>query len=82
MALDTTKHDVNRTTTGIKLPQDVLNEVWQSTIAASFVMNHARRMSVPGTGTNVNIITGDRLITSQFATAPKRHREPREARRV
>ena len=59
MALDTTKHDVNRTTTGIKLPQDVLNEVWQSTIAASFVMNHARRMSVPGTGTNVNIITGD-----------------------
>ena len=59
MALDTTKHDVNRTTTGIKLPSDVLDEVWQSTIAASFVMNHARRMSIPGTGTNVNIITGD-----------------------
>lgn len=59
MALDTTKHDVNRATTGIKLPSDVLAEVWQSTIAASFVMNNARRMSIPGTGTNVNIITGD-----------------------
>lgn len=59
MALDTTKHDINRTTTGIKLPTDVLDEVWQSTIAASFVMNHARRMSIPGTGTNINIITGD-----------------------
>ena len=59
MAFETTKHDVNRATTGIKLPSDVLGEVWQSTIAASFVMNHARRMSIPGTGTNVNIITGD-----------------------
>lgn len=59
MSLDTTKHDVNRTTTGIKLPSDVLDEVWQSTIAASFVMNRARRMSIPGTGTNINIITGD-----------------------
>ena len=60
MALDTTnKIDVNRTTTGIKLPSEVLGEVWQNAIEASFVMNHSRRMTVPGTGTNVNIITGD-----------------------
>lgn len=59
MAYDTAKHDINRTTTGIKLPSDVLDEVWQKTIEASFVMSHARTMQVPGTGTNVNIITGD-----------------------
>lgn len=60
MALDTTnKIDLNRSTTGIKLPSDVLGEVWQGITEQSFVMNHARRVSVPGTGTNVNIITGD-----------------------
>lgn len=60
MAFDTTnKINVNRSTTGIKLPGDVLGEVWQNAIESSFVMKRARRISVPGTGTNVNIITGD-----------------------
>lgn len=59
MALSTTKVDVNRGTTGLVLPSDVLDEVWQNTIEASFIMNHARRMTIPGTGVKVNIITGD-----------------------
>ena len=60
MPIDTTnKINVNRSTAGIKLPGDVLGEVWQNAIESSFVMKRARRISVPGTGTNVNIITGD-----------------------
>lgn len=60
MALDTTnKIDVNRSTTGIKLPSDVLGEVWQGITENSFVMSHARRLTVPGSGTNVNIIASD-----------------------
>lgn len=60
MALDTTnKIDVNRSTTGIKLPADVLGEVWQGITENSAVMQLSRRMDIPGTGVNINIITGD-----------------------
>lgn len=59
MALSTTDLDVRRGTTGIALPSDVLDEVWQGITQSSFVMGHARNMSIPGTGVKVNIITGD-----------------------
>lgn len=59
MPLSTTHVDVNRGTAGLALPGDVLAEVWQNTTDASFVMSHARRMTIPGTGVKVNIITGD-----------------------
>ena len=60
MALDTTnKIDLNRSTTGVALPKDVLDEVWQGIRENSAVMQLSRNMSIPGTGVTVNIITGD-----------------------
>lgn len=59
MPLSETTLDLNRKTTGVVLPEPVLNEVWQKATESSFVMAHARRMTIPATGTKVNIITGD-----------------------
>lgn len=60
MALDTTnKIDLNRSTTGVALPKDVLDEVWQGIRENSAVMQLSRNMEIPGTGVTVNIITGD-----------------------
>lgn len=59
MPLSTTDIDVYRGTTGVALPQDILDEVWQGVRESSFVMAHARSINLPGTGTKVNIITGD-----------------------
>ena len=60
MALDTTnKIDVNRSTSGVALPKDVLQEVWQGITEGSAVMTLARSMAIPGTGVTVNVITGD-----------------------
>ena len=59
MALSTTDIDVYRGTTGVVTPQDVSEQVWQGIRQNSFVMAHANRINLPGTGVKVNIITGD-----------------------
>lgn len=59
MALSTTKIDVNRSTSGIALPQDVLDQVLQGVSEGSAVMQLANRLTIPGTGVKMNVITGD-----------------------
>lgn len=59
MPLSTTKIDVNRSTTGVALPQDVLQQVLQGVSEGSAVMQLANRMVIPGTGVKMNVITGD-----------------------
>lgn len=59
MPLSTTKIDVNRGTTGVALPQDVLDVVLQNVLEGSAVMQLANRIVIPGTGVKMNVITGD-----------------------
>lgn len=59
MALDKTKHDVNRYTTGIALPETVSAEVIQGITENSAVMQLARNEVIPGTGVSINVITGE-----------------------
>lgn len=59
MALDTTKVDVNRTTTGIVLPSEISSEVIAKTQESSFVMANARRMVIPGPGITLDVIETD-----------------------
>lgn len=51
--------DINRGTTGIKLPSTVSNEIWSSTQEQSQIMQRARKIVLPGGGVDVPIITGD-----------------------
>ena len=50
--------DMNRTTT-IKLPGAVSAEIWQKAQEGSAVMSLARRITLPGLGVTIPIITGD-----------------------
>ena len=59
MTLDTTKVDVNRTTTGIVLPSEISSEVIAKTQESSFVMANARRMVIPGPGITLDVIETD-----------------------
>lgn len=51
--------DLNRTTTGVNLPQSVSAEIWASTIDASAVMALARQVTLPGAGVSIPMITAD-----------------------
>ena len=51
--------DINRTTSGVNLPAQVSDEIWGETVEQSAVMRLARRITLPGSGVSVPIITGD-----------------------
>jgi len=51
--------DLNRTTSGVYLPPQVSDEIWQSTQAQSSVMQLARQVALPGSGVAVPVVTGD-----------------------
>lgn len=51
--------DISRATTGVYLPADISAEIWANTVEASYVMQAARRINLPGSGVNIPIITGD-----------------------
>ena len=59
MPLSTTKIDVNRGTTGVALPSQLINTVIQGITESSAVMSLANRMVIPGSGVTMNVITGD-----------------------
>ena len=59
MPLSTTNIDVNRGTTGIVLPQELRDEFISAMTEGSAVMQLANRMTIPGTGVKMNIVTGD-----------------------
>ncbi len=51
--------DLNRGTTGVNLPPAVASEIWGATVVASAVMQAARRISLPGSGVSIPLVTGD-----------------------
>ena len=59
MALSTTKIDLNRSSAGVTLPQSVAAEVLQGVTESSAVMQLSRRMTIPGPGVALDVITGD-----------------------
>lgn len=54
--------DFNRGTTGVNLPFEVSNEIWQKTMEASAIMRLATPMDLPGAGVEVDMITGDPTV--------------------
>ena len=62
--------DINRTTT-ITLPPEVSNEILQKTQDDSAVMALARKITIPGTGVTVPVITGDPSAAWVTETAAK-----------
>lgn len=63
--------DINRGTTGIVLPSEVSSEIWGSTVENSAVMTAARQISLPGSGTSIQIITGEPEAQWVDETDPK-----------
>lgn len=59
MPLSTTKIDLNRSSAGVTLPQSVAAEVLQGVTESSAVMQLSRRMTIPGPGVALDVITGD-----------------------
>lgn len=51
--------DINRGTTGVPLPKEISSEIWAETQEQSAVMALSRRITLPGTGVTIPIITGD-----------------------
>ena len=51
--------DINRGTTGINLPMEVSNEIWAKMQEQSAIMRLATPMELPGSGVEVDMITGD-----------------------
>lgn len=51
--------DINRGTTGINLPLEVSNEIWSRMQDESAIMRLATPMEMPGSGVEVDMITGD-----------------------
>jgi HK97 family phage major capsid protein len=51
--------DINRGTTGVYLPPQVSNEIWQTTQESSAVMRLASAVELPGSGVTIPVITGD-----------------------
>ena len=51
--------DINRGTTGINMPFEVSNEIWSKVQELSAIMRLATPMELPGSGVEVDMITGD-----------------------
>lgn len=51
--------DINRTTSGVKLPTEVSTEIWGTMQEQSAVMRLARQIRLPGSGVTIPIVTGD-----------------------
>ena len=71
MALLTNPIDTNRGTTGLQLTPQQSNEIWAATIEQSAVMQLAQRVSLPGSGISIPIITGDPTADFVAETAEK-----------
>lgn len=63
--------DISRATSGVNLPPDVSGEIWASTLEASAVMQASRRITLPGGGVSIPIITGDAEADWVAETAEK-----------
>lgn len=59
MALDSVAHDIYRGTSGITLPTELSDEIFQKAIGESAIMRLAERVYLPGRGLSIPVITGD-----------------------
>lgn len=57
--------DINRGTTGVNLPVEALDDIWQGAQESSAVMRLADEIPMAGPGESVDIITGDPTVTWQ-----------------
>lgn len=71
MALDTTSHDIYRGTSGITLPKELSDEIFQGAIAESAIMKLAERVYLPGAGLAIPVITGDPTVSIVNEAAEK-----------
>lgn len=71
MALDTTSHDIYRGTSGITLPKELSEEIFQGAIAQSAIMKLAERVYLPGAGLAIPVITGDPTVSIVNEAAEK-----------
>lgn len=71
MALDTTSHDIYRGTSGITLPKELSDEIFQGAIAQSAIMKLAERVYLPGAGLAIPVITGDPTVSIVNEAAEK-----------
>jgi len=53
--------DLNRSSAGVSalLPKEISNEIWSNAVSDSLIMRTARRISLPGSGVTIPLITGD-----------------------
>lgn len=63
--------DINRTTNSMALPSDISAEIMQKTTESSAIMRLARRISLPGRGVTIPVITGDPTAEWVAETGPK-----------
>lgn len=71
MALATNPIDINRGTTGLQLTPEQSAEVWAAAVQESAVMQLAQRVTLPGSGISIPIITGDPVADFVVETAEK-----------
>lgn len=71
MPLATNPIDINRGTTGLSLTPEQTNEIWANAIEQSVVMQLAQRVTLPGSGISIPIITGDPVADFVVETAEK-----------
>lgn len=62
---------VNRTLTNVYLPSAVSNEIWQTVQESSVITRAARRITLPGEGVTIPIITGDAVADWVAETGEK-----------
>ena len=59
MAYSTTKIDNNRGSNSIVLPAELSQDVWAKAVEQSAVMQLAQRITLPGRGVSIPVVTGD-----------------------
>lgn len=63
--------DINRTTNSMALPSEISSEILQNVQQESAIMRLARRVSLPGRGLTIPVITGDPTAAWVAETAAK-----------
>ncbi len=63
--------DINRSTNSMALPSDISSEILQKTQEESAIMRLARKISLPGRGVTIPVITGDPTAAWVAETAAK-----------
>ena len=63
--------DISRQTSNVLLPEDISKEIWAKAIEQSAFMQLANRITIPGTGTKIQTITGEPTANWVDETAAK-----------